>query len=78
MTTNETLTELDVSAHALGNSGVIALSKILLVSPLCLIILLYQVNSHLSTLYYDDNMTGMVGLTAIVGALKVQKLTKFC
>ena len=47
--TNTKLTELDVSGHAMGNKGVTCLAKIL------------ETNHALTTLYWDDNTTGLIG-----------------
>ncbi len=47
--TNTKLTELDVSGHYMGNKGVSSLAKIL------------ETNHALTTLYWDDNVTGLIG-----------------
>lgn len=65
LATNATLTELDISAHQFGNTCAVSLAKTL------------QVNTIISTIYWDDNATGIQGLAAIAQALKVFETVKF-
>lgn len=63
--TNSTLTELDISGHAAGDSLATALAKSL------------QTNATLKVLYWDGNNTSPMGLKRVLLALKLNKtLTK--
>ncbi|EGG21298.1 leucine-rich repeat-containing protein [Cavenderia fasciculata] len=53
LATNDSLLELDISGHQMGNKGAIALGKAL------------QTNKALNTLVWDDNMTGLAGFAGL-------------
>ncbi|KAH3732546.1 RasGTPase-activating protein [Pelomyxa schiedti] len=61
LATNESITEIDVSGHAMGNPGAVALAKVL------------QVNTRLTSVYWDDNTTSILGFTAMCSALKANQ-----
>ncbi|KAH3758841.1 RasGTPase-activating protein [Pelomyxa schiedti] len=61
LASNESITEIDVSGHAMGNPGAIALAKVL------------QVNTRLTSVHWDDNSTSLLGLTAMCNALKANQ-----
>ncbi|KAH3759492.1 RasGTPase-activating protein [Pelomyxa schiedti] len=61
---NKSMNEIDISGHQFGNNGAIALSKTL------------QLNTALSTIYWDDNLTGVMGLTAINQSLRVNQTVR--
>eukprot|EP01105_Mastigella_eilhardi_P024275 TRINITY_DN6307_c0_g1_i1.p1 TRINITY_DN6307_c0_g1~~TRINITY_DN6307_c0_g1_i1.p1 ORF type:complete len:1080 (+),score=357.09 TRINITY_DN6307_c0_g1_i1:23-3262(+) len=64
LATNTTLTEIDLSGHLFGNNGAIALAKIL------------QLNTTLNTIFWDDNQTNLIGLTAVNHALKINETVR--
>lgn len=49
LASNTSLTEIDLSGHQIGNTGVIALAKSL------------QLNATLTKLFWDENETGLIG-----------------
>eukprot|EP01133_Synstelium_polycarpum_P015678 gene15678-18632_t len=53
LATNDSLVELDISGHQMGNKGAIALGKAL------------QTNKALQTLVWDENQTGVAGFTGL-------------
>jgi len=62
---NNSLTELNISGHQIGNKGAIALSKSL------------QINQCLNTLFWDQNQIGLLGFKNIKYALKINKTLKY-
>jgi hypothetical protein len=62
--TNTKLTELDVSGHAMGNKGVTCLAKIL------------ETNHALTTLYWDDNTTGLIGFLCVKDSIVINQTIK--
>ncbi|GAM21013.1 hypothetical protein SAMD00019534_041880 [Acytostelium subglobosum LB1] len=58
LATNDTLVELDITGHLMGNKGAIALGKAL------------QTNKALQTLVWDENATGVVGFIGFTTGLE--------
>jgi len=62
---NTTITELDISGHQMGNTGAIALAKSL------------QLNTTISRLLWDENLTGLIGFKNIKSALKINNSLRY-
>lgn len=63
LASNTSLSEIDISGHQIGNTGVIALAKSL------------QLNGTLTKLFWDENETGLIGYLTyyIISNAKLQK-----
>jgi len=59
------LIELDISGHQMGNKGAIALAKAL------------QTDTSLTTLHFDENLTGLMGFRNIKYSLELNKSLKY-
>jgi len=62
---NNTLTEVAISGHQMGNKGAVALARVL------------QTNHCLTSLSWDGNLTGLMGFSNIKYALKLNKTLKY-
>ncbi|PRP81158.1 hypothetical protein PROFUN_01992 [Planoprotostelium fungivorum] len=62
---NTTLCELGISGHQMGNTGAIALAKVL------------QINTQLTSIIWDENDTGFTGLMSVKYGLKMNKSIKY-